>query len=118
MSWKLKRTMQCVHCPWRVATNPHDIPNGYDVAKHRTLETTIAQPGDDFLSPEPLRVMACHETDKAHCIGWLVNQLGDGNNIALRIQMMLCTNAKRIRLRGEQHATFTDTLPRDDAGAA
>ena len=27
--WKLKRTRQCEKCPWRKATNPHDIPNGY-----------------------------------------------------------------------------------------
>jgi hypothetical protein len=59
----------------------------------------------------PLMVMACHETDDAHCIGWLVNQIGPGHNIPLRIQMMSCANAEHIRLRGEQHETFEDTLP-------
>lgn len=34
-----------------------------------------------------------------------------GNNIGLRIRMMHCENAKSIRLRGEQHLTFEDTLP-------
>lgn len=107
--WKLKRTQQCKKCPWRVETDPHDIPNGYDVAKHRALASTIARPGDAFLGP--LRIMACHETAEAHCIGWLINQVGPGNNIGLRIQMRTCENAKAIRPRGAQHATFEDTLP-------
>ncbi len=108
--WKLKRTMQCSLCPWRVETDPHDIPNGYCETKHRALERTIAKPSDGLMGP--LYAMACHETDDdAHCIGWLMNQLGPGNNIGLRMRMIYCDNAKAIRLRGEQHATFEDTLP-------
>lgn len=109
MSWRLKRTVQCVKCPWRVGVDPHDIPNGYCETRHRALEDTIARPGQGFLGP--IKAMACHETHDAHCIGWLVNQLGPGNNIGLRIQMMTCENAKLIKLRGAQHATFEDTLP-------
>ncbi len=55
--------------------------------------------------------MACHEMHDTPCIGWLAHQLGSGNNIPLRIQMISCGNAKKIRLRGEQHETFEDTLP-------
>jgi hypothetical protein len=55
--------------------------------------------------------MACHELEGAHCIGWLVNQVGVGNNIAMRLRMRDCENADAIRLRGEQHACFDDTLP-------
>lgn len=55
--------------------------------------------------------MACHEMDNAYCIGWLVNQIGRGNNIGLRIRMISCENARLIKLRGEQHATFEETLP-------
>jgi hypothetical protein len=113
--WKLKRTRQCEHCPWRVETNPYDIPHGYDVEKHRALEHTIATPGDLtalFDPTRPLAVMACHETDHAMCLGWLIHQLGDGNNIPLRLRMRGCTNVDTVRLRGAQHATFADTLPR------
>src|SRR5580765_1886488 len=106
--WKLKRTRQCVHCPWRVATDLFDIPNDYDPEKHRALERTIAEPGSLH---DTGNAMACHETDEAHCVGWLVNQIGHGNNIGLRIRMMSCENAKKIRLRGEQHVTFEETLP-------
>lgn len=107
--WKLKRTAQCAKCPWIVGVDPHEIPNGYSEERHRGLRKTIAEPGS-------LRgtnaAMACHETHDAHCIGWLTHQLGPGNSIALRIKMMSCANAKAIRLRGEQHQRFEDTLPR------
>jgi hypothetical protein len=43
--------------------------------------------------------------------GWLTNQLGPGNNIGLRIRMISCENAGKIRLKGEQHPTFENTLP-------
>lgn len=108
MTWKLKRTKQCEKCPWRVGVDPHDIPNGYCEAKHRALEDTIARPG---ALDDPGPAMACHETHDAHCIGWLVHQIGHGNNIWMRIRMMSCENAKFITLRGEQHKTFEETLP-------
>jgi hypothetical protein len=110
MAWKLKRTRQCEKCPWRVAVDPHDIPNGYSEDRHRALESTIAAPSDGLFGPG--KAMACHENHQTHCIGWLVNQIGDGNNIGMRIRMISCENADRIRLRGEQHDTFADTLPR------
>lgn len=107
-TWKLKRTAQCAKCPWIKGSNPLEIPNGYDVAKHKALEKTIATPGD---LRGPGAAMACHETEDAHCIGWLSNQVGPGNNIALRLKMLSCANASKIRLRGEQHQTFAQTLP-------
>lgn len=109
--WKLKRTAQCAKCPWRAEVDPHDIPNGYCETKHRALADTIAKPGDLSSLTRPLRVMACHETDDAHCIGWVHNQLGDGNNIALRLRMVDCHNVGKLRLRGVQHPDFESTLP-------
>ncbi len=107
--WKLKRTAQCAKCPWLVGVDPHDIPNGYSEARHRALEKTIARSPLESLGQR--ETMACHETVDAHCIGWLVNQIGVGNNIGMRLRMMTCENAGAIRLRGDQHATFEDTLP-------
>lgn len=112
-SWKLKRTRQCAKCPWKVATDPHDIPNGYSEQLHAGLACTIADPGS-LRGLLGMQAMACHESppgEEAHCIGWLVNQIGPGNNIGLRIKMMSCENAKSIQLDGEQHETFEDTLP-------
>jgi hypothetical protein len=106
--WRLKRTVQCEKCPWRIATDPHEIPNGYCETKHRRLADTISS-GLESLSVN--RAMACHETHDAHCIGWLVNQIGPGNNIGLRIRMLDCLNYREVKLRGEQHEKFEDTLP-------
>lgn len=111
-TWKLKRTHQCKKCPWRVGTNPHEIPNGYCETKHRALKATIAEEGEIFTSRA---AMACHESHDAYCIGWLVNQIGVGNNIGLRILMMSCENARAIKLRDEQHQRFEDTLPQINA---
>lgn len=112
MTWRLKRVKQCEKCPWRKDANPREIPNGYCEAKHQGLESTIAS-GSAFqqLASQEVRVMACHETDDAYCLGWLVNQVGPGNNIAMRLRMMDCENADKITLVGEQHDTFEETLP-------
>ncbi len=110
MKWKLKRTEQCSHCPWKVGSNPFQIPNGYDVEKHGALDKTISKSPYESID-RPIHAMACHESDTDYCIGWLVNQLGPGNNIGLRIRMLSCANARDIELRGEQHDTFEDTLP-------
>ena len=112
MDWKLKRTKQCAKCPWRIDVDPNEIPNGYSQDAHCALGSTIAKEGDlrsAFATEQ--RVMACHENHKAHCIGWLMNQLGPGNNIGLRIRMRTCVNAGEIKLAGEQHRTFEETLP-------
>jgi hypothetical protein len=117
--FKLKRTQQCAKCPWKVTTNPHDIPRGYDPEKHANLKGTIATAGAieqvcETLnnSPDrPLRIMACHEEHDAHCIGWLMHQMGPGNNIRLRMTMRHCQNFGDVKLDGEQHERFEDTLP-------
>ena len=110
-SWKLKRVNQCAKCPWRVDSDPHEIPNGYSEDLHRALASTIAEPGSLRRTGH---AFACHEheaADQVHCVGWLAHQLGPGNNLPLRIQMMSCENAGAIRLHGEQHQSFEETLP-------
>jgi hypothetical protein len=111
---RLKRLRQCEKCPWKASTNPYDIPNGYDVEKHRALVGTVAKDGAIPLAATGLKVMACHEHPpgaEAHCVGWLMNQLGPGNNIGLRIAMLGCEDLRSVRLDGPQHRTFEDTLP-------
>lgn len=110
--WKLKRTAQCKKCPWRKDVDPHEIPNGYCETKHRGLAQTIAEPGKLPVLGAPMHIMACHETENAHCVGWLMHQLGPGNNIGLRLQVISCENIGKVRLEGEQHESFEDTLPK------
>jgi Family of unknown function (DUF6283) len=110
---RLGRTNQCEKCPWRVDVDPNDIPNGYCEMRHQNLSGTIAKPGVISFG-RTIQAMACHESPigkEQHCIGWLYNQLGEGNNIPLRIQMRHCENLKDMRIVGEQHSRFEDTLP-------
>lgn len=112
---RLKRTRQCKLCPWRKDVDPNDIPNGYCPTKHRALSSTIAKEGDlSFLGSSTLSAMACHESHDAHCVGWLANQLGPGNNIGLRLAMRGCENIRDLKLVGEQHRRFEDTLPESE----
>ena len=110
MAWTLKQTTQCDKCPWKVGTDPYDIPNGYEVEKHQALKNTIAEPGAlDF--SKAISIMACHELHEAHCIGWMAHQLGRGNNLALRLKMITCTNIEKMQTVGKQHPNFESTLP-------
>lgn len=112
---KLKRLQQCAKCPWRKDVNPHDIPNGYTVEKHKALKSTISD--GVYTGDNSVRAMSCHEhstEEGVHCVGWLHNQLGAGNNIPLRLAMLDCENVRHIKLVGEQHATFEDTLPDEE----
>ena len=107
---RLGRDKQCAKCPWKVAVDPHDIPNGYSEDRHHSLVGTIAT---HLQIGGKIRVMACHESpvgDETECIGWLVNQMGSGNNIALRILMMKY-DLSRVEVFGDQHQTFEETLP-------
>lgn len=110
MRKQLRNKTQCAKCPWKKSTNPHDIPNGYEVKRHERLKSTIA---DQCSIGRPLTMMACHETrvgEESFCIGWLMNQMGSGNNIGLRLKMM-SYDLKGIKLDGPQHETFEATLP-------
>lgn len=104
---------QCSKCPWRVDVDPTTIPNRYCKTKHRNLRRTIANPSLlDFGAQ--LRVMACHATGEGNdlpCVGWLANQLGPGNNVALRLAVLQGRCSADFELVGEQHNTFEDTVP-------
>jgi len=105
---------QCKKCPWKKGSDPHEIPNNYDVEKHRILHGTIAEPGALDLG-STLRIMACHESKvnaDLPCVGWLVHQLGPGNNIALRMHVMRGRLDANVETVGPQHERFEDTLPR------
>lgn len=111
---KLKREHQCAKCPWKKSTDPHEIPDGYSVDAHRSLACTIAEPGALRFGRTAARAMACHESkpgDESHCIGWLAHQLGPGNNIGLRLEM-LSYDLSGVKLDGDQHDRFEDTLPK------
>ena len=101
---------QCNKCPWRVDVDPHEIPNGYSEEKHAALECTIAR---GLNLGGMIRAMACHESKPGkefECVGWLANQLGPGNNIGLRLAVIVGKIDADFELVGEQHERFEDTL--------
>lgn len=109
---------QCAKCPWKVSTDPHEIPHGYSEAMHRALAGTIRS-GPGSMSGG-LRVMACHETPPGNekpCAGWLANQLGPGNNLGLRLAAARGQIDVDYELEGPQHERFEDTLPRRREGS-
>lgn len=107
------RKKQCKACPWKVGTDPdRDIPGGYSRTKHEALRRTVATPGEFSGVCDGINAMACHESPPGkedYCVGWVVNQLGAGNNIALRIQA-LDGRFSGISTDGPQHQTFEGTL--------
>lgn len=122
----MKCRVQCKACPWRKDVKPdRDIPGGYCVKKHERLQETVADK-DDVAGQvrslaSPLRLMACHESPGEEsrrqsfvCVGWLDNQLGVGNNIALRLRALSDPSLQiKYKLVGEQHATLQDTIPKE-----
>ena len=107
---------QCKKCPWRVDANPRDIPGGYCERKHQALQRTIDDGAGTLVGP--VRMMACHETPRGAelpCVGWLMNQLGPGNNLGLRLAVRSGRVSADVELVGEQHQRFEDTLPRGPA---
>lgn len=103
---------QCAKCPWKVGVDPHEIPGEYCETMHRALKSTIAEPG--ALRLGGLHLMACHETAGRRvmpCVGWLMHQLGEGNNLGLRLAVMGGRVDANVETVGPQRATFEDTLP-------
>lgn len=105
----LKR--QCKNCPWKVGASTDTIP-GYSRAQHESLRATIAEPGA-LPTPGPVRVMSCHysrEGEDAVCVGWAVNQINEGNNLALRMVALRDTQFHHLETVGPQRERFEDTL--------
>ena len=111
MTAKAKARVQCKACPWKVSTVPErDIPGGYSEEKHRALACTIR----DGLYGGPIQMMACHESKKGaekECVGWVLNQLGPGNNLRLRLRA-LDGRYNGFRTVGPQHERLEDTFPK------
>ena len=99
-----KTTKQCKACPWRVDVIPaRDVP-GYEPGLYDRMRATLRD-GLDSLAPGTRMSMACHhqvDGEELPCAGWIHNQLGVGNNLAVRINV----GSGRLpvpQVIGEQH---------------
>lgn len=110
---KTKKPMkQCKTCPWRISATVANIPN-YSYEKHLDLAGTIAIPGDISQINQPIKIMACHQAEVGQeyaCAGWLHNQLGNGNNIPLRIKAFQSPSEFAYEIQGKQKMSFEETF--------
>ena len=105
----LKR--QCKNCPWKIGASTDKIP-GYSRAQHEALICTIAEPSA-CARMGPIRMMACHDSKEGAdrmCVGWAANQLGTGNNVALRLRAQRDDRLQGLQTVGPQRERFEDTL--------
>lgn len=109
---KTKTIKQCKTCPWRVDADVNNIPN-YSHELHEKLDKTIAEPGDVATALCPtMHIMACHYSKpdaEIPCAGWLHHQIGEGNNIGVRLRVMQGL-LPVPEVDGEQLETFEATL--------
>lgn len=113
-----KPRRQCKTCPWKEGGSCARIP-GYRREMHDALADTISAPGDISRIRRPLRIMACHySTDEKpiSCVGWVANQIGPGNNLALRLRAMTDPEIANVVTVGPQRAHFEDTFASDSNG--
>jgi hypothetical protein len=110
-----KTVAQCKSCPWRVDCEPdRDIPN-YDRELACGLRRTIRSGVDSIASviaTGKMHIMACHYSkpgEEFACAGWLHNQLGPGNNLAVRLRIAR-GDLPVPEVDGEQHETYEATL--------
>ena len=101
MSSSFARSHQCKACPWKKSTRPgEDIPGGYSAERHKKLIACQSKGLHDGG-----HMMACHESPPGGeyaCVGWVVNQLGPGNNSGLRMRVIMERPAE-FATEGEQH---------------
>ena len=110
---RLNREKQCKNCPWRVDADLSQIP-GYSEQQHVNLQYTISKSPFDYFTEYEIRAMACHcspEHEPEMCVGWLINQLGEGNNIQLRLYMRHFYLGQ-VEAHGEQYSTLQETIDR------
>ena len=103
---------QCKTCPWRAGATTDAIPR-YDRAKHEALRDTIAEPGSMRGLGGARQMMACHHSaDGAEhpCVGWVHHQIGAGNNIGLRLAVLVDPRLQGLQVDGPQRASFEETF--------
>jgi len=107
------KRQQCKTCPWIKSNGVSDIPN-YDLELHKSLIETIAErDGNISKIGKPVAIMVCHYSsgeNQIPCVGWLNNQLGDGNNVQLRIYFGVNFPGDSIETIGEQKENFQQTF--------
>lgn len=106
-----KPRKQCLGCPWRLANDPADIPDGFKPTTHARLGRMSDRERDNPIS-KTLTMMACHALKvQKPCVGWLANQLGEGNNLPLRVAVAFGQIDGNVQTVGPQRERYEDVVP-------
>lgn len=111
------KVRQCRTCPWKVGCDPEEDIPGYSLELAKKLRSTISDGGIGSLISTERRIMACHYSEEGNevtCAGWLNNQLGIGNNIGVRMDVIM-GRLPVPEVDGEQHEEYEETLPNSSA---
>lgn len=90
--------MQCASCPWKTSVDPDRLPGRYGHVDRDAVARASNGPG-----------MGCHVERPGPvlpCVGWLMQQLGPGNNVALRFSVIAGRVDANAQTVGPQRATL------------
>ncbi len=111
MSDEPETVKQCKTCPWRVAVKPsRDVPD-FDPGIYERMQGTLRE-GLSTLSSKTRTIMECHNGKRGAnrpCAGWLHHQIGVGNNIGVRMSVMV-GKLPVPEVIGEQHESLEDLV--------
>lgn len=99
--------LQCASCPWKLSINPDALPANYGHVDRDAVVRASAEPGS-FRRPEgpPIGCHVVRPGPVLPCVGWLVQQLGPGNNLALRMKVIAGVVDDTVETVGPQRATL------------
>ncbi len=98
---------QCASCPWKRSVDPDRLPGSYGHVDRDAVATHSAEGTRSLRRDTP--GMGCHVKRNAGlpCVGWLVQQLGPGNNIAMRIAVSIGQVDGNVETVGPQRTTLS-----------
>lgn len=85
-----KPVKQCKTCPWKASVVPsRDVPD-YGPGIYDRMRSS-SRSGIESMREATRIVMECHVGKRRNrpCAGWLYYQIGDGNNLAMRLAVMV-----------------------------
>lgn len=98
---------QCASCPWKTSIDPDALPGKYGHVRRDAVARASASGTRSLRTDTP--GMGCHVKRPGPvlpCVGWLVQQLGPGNNIGLRMQVAAGLVDGNVETVGPQRATL------------
>lgn len=109
-----KPRRQCRTCPWRADVDPTNIPEGHGRVDGRMLALSVADGLESLANPNVINA-ECHAYPGTGlvCVGWLVHQLGPGQNFSVRMKVIKGRIDANVETVGPQR-NLVDEMLRGD----